>query len=282
MLLGYVNPGAHTYTVAGTGASFLSDIRLGSGQTAEETAIQWLSADPAATADYLMLRDEWATPSRQRLVGLLGLSCPEGTMIELRGLTSDWASSVQLAAAKPARRMADGSIAIWWVLSNTSTLVKGVEARIYNERNSTTWANDETVLRVGEFVTLGGAWVSAKVGYKRSRKSMSTRQRTLAGGVLEVARPSYREMTAELNDADRNLVRNHGLENGDDWEGLEFALTTAGNRCAAVVCEDDEQEIHRTAIYGVGDIQEISHSGGRYYTASITIAEIPPDQSSTI
>jgi hypothetical protein len=279
MIYGYARPRGITWTVAGTGASIASDIRLDNGQPSEATAIQWLTAPSPALADYVDLRAEWAAASPIRVIPLVGLSCGAGVKVQVTGLRSgDDAFTYALGGNSATGRtvaLPDGRVVLFVVCAAGLDPLIGIQVRIFNDRSGATWATATTDLRIGEAAPFSAVTLKGKPGWRRGRTDPSQRQRTRAGGLHVAPMDAWRILDVDIPPADVAAVRAGGLENGQDWETLEAA--TAGDaRAICIVHPDSDAEIHRTAIYGWPKFDTISHipqSRGLYGTR-LTVEEV--------
>lgn len=277
MLYAYRRPTAPVWTVHGTGASIASDVRLDNGQPSEPTAIGWLSEGAPSTADYVDLRVAWAAEMPIRVLTLLGLSCGPGVRVDVTGRrAADAGYTYALGGNAASQRTVEqpgGRVDHIVVADAGLDDLIGVQWRIYNDRNSSTWATAATDLLVGE----AGPWQTVtlfgEAGWKRGRTDPSTRQRTIGGGLHVAARAAYRLLDIGLAPEWIEGVRQGGLDNGEDWETLE-AAAGGDARAVVIVRRDTAAEIHRTALFGLPTWAAIEHRSGPLYRSALRMDEV--------
>jgi len=278
MLISYNRPADIAWSLIGDGSAWLSDdagAALTNGRPAAASRLQWLSGDQT-TGSVLILRGTWGTAFAPRLVGLVGLTLPVGTLISLAFRRPDDDGYTYLADEPQQRvvQLPDGSRCAWFVLDDGLDAVIGLEFHIAND------VNGAASIAAGAAVDIGEAWVGPTVlvphekGWRDSSTDPSVTRRSLGSQIFTSARPAYRALKATLAFASLAQVRGGALANGMDWQLLRGAL--AGNaQVAGVMRYDSPAEIQRTAIFGAGTMDDISQLTGPYYSSAITLAEAP-------
>lgn len=279
MLYGYRRPSGITWTVAGTGADFASDVLLDDGQPSHVTAITWLSADPPAIGDYIDLRGSWATAIPPRVISILGLSCGAGVRVEIVGKrAADAGFTYALGGNSATQRtvaQADGRIDLIVVCAAGLDPIVGIQIRIYNDSGGGTWATAATDLIIGEVSVWAAVTLCGKPGWSDAMRDPSVRTRTLAGSMHVWAQQAYRVLTVQLQKGFLSPVREMGLENGQDWQTLR-AATAGDSRAVLIVDTSDALAIHRTSLFGMPTMQDIKNREGskNHYDAALVIDEV--------
>lgn len=265
MLIGYGQPAVITPSVAGATAVNLQ--ALCDGRPARVARIEGGSGTAAVRAD-------WASPSRVRIVALLGLSCPAGTLVSVTGRAeSDQEYSRALggnAIAQPVMQLPDGSRAAWFVLDAEAPALVGLQATVA-----------ASAFDVGELVILQGVELPHKTEWSTELRDPSIRDRTLGGGLNTVDRRVYRLLRMAFTPLGLAQMRGAGLANGMDLDALAYAVV-GSKRVAALPRWGlagggiDVTELHRTALYGTAIPGQADHLGGNYYGSGWTFEEIPP------
>lgn len=275
MLLSYNRP-AITWTLAGDGAAWLteSDV-LTNGRPAAAARLQWLSG-AQTTASVLTLRGAWDTAFSPRLVGLLGLTLPVGTLITLAFRRAQDAGYTYLAGQASQRvvQLPDGSRCAWFLLANGADPVIGIEYRIAND------VDGVATIAAGAVVDVGEAWVGPTVelahgaDWSESETDPSTVRRSKGSQVFVAEQPAYRSWHGPLVLANVAKVRGGGLAGGADWGTLRAACHGNG-RVAAVPRFDSISELHRTALFGRATWDATQHLNGPLHSGGLTVDEIP-------
>lgn len=285
MLTGYSIPSGSSHTLDGTGASFLTDVRLANGRPGQVTRLQWLSSGSPATSQYVDLRMSWATAQAIGVILMLGLSCGAGVRVVVTarrasdpGYTFDLGgnSTTQDTVAR-----SDGRVRHIVVPTATDPLI-GIQWRIYNDLGGATWATAATVLDIGQAVGMSARALRVKPGWQDRLLEMSDLAFTLGSQPHIVARRNRRERVVELTPAQVEEVREEGL-NGTDWWRIENAIAqyqpvfTAPNYLDSAGALD-AAALHETGLFGIaqdrGAIRHIA-AGKRWYERAITFAEAP-------
>jgi len=280
MLYCYQRPtGGVTFSVAGTGASIASDSRLDNGQPSETTAIAWLSEASPTTADYIDLRASWASALPVRVVSMLGLSCGAGVRVVVTGRRSGDAGYTYALGGNSTTQdtvaQADGRVDHIMVGDAGLDSLIGVQWRIYNDRNSSTWATATTDLLIGEADTWSAVEMCGRIGWARPRRDPSEHMDLLSGGEHTWVKTSWRTPEVDLSPTDVEYVRGNALANGTDWETIE-ALAVGNARALLVLDPDNERDRFRTAFFGRPSWDAITQSqqSQRLYSSRLRMREV--------
>lgn len=283
MLISYNRPADIAWSLVGTGAAFLSDdagSALTNGRPAAATRLQWLSG-AQTTASLLTVRGTWTAGVVPRVLALLGLTLPVGTLIKLAFRRSGDAGYTYLADV-PQQRVAqlpDGSRCAWFVLDAGLDAVIGVEFRILND------VNGAASIVAGSAFDIGEAWVGPTVDmphtsdWKDVDNDPSVTRRSKGSQPFTTTNRGYRTLQVPLALAKLPDVRGGGLANGADWQQVRSSIR-GGAPVAAVPRFKSADEIHRTAIFGVARFDAIAHLQGPNYTGGITVDEAPATAAS--
>jgi hypothetical protein len=283
MLIGYSQPTATGYQIAGTsaGAGWLNSTQDGltDGKPARKALFQWHSG-PATTGEHVrIVIDHAGTIHKPKIAALLGLSVPEGTLCYAQPRL---ASVVNNTAAAQTRtvKLADGSMAAWFVLP-TEVNGDGFDFVIFNDVNSTSPFNASTQVSVGEAVFMPAVEIIGQSQWSEDVIDPSIYSRTLGSQLNTVKRTKYRRLELPFSVDDVTRVRGSALANAMNWAKLRTALLS-GNRCIAIprwktsAGAVDSAALHATALYGqCTRFAEIGHLGSDYYSSSLGFDEIP-------
>lgn len=287
----YRRPTSPAWTIAGTGAEFVSDIRLDDGNPGVLTTFHWLSAGSPATTDYVALRADWATPIIPRGAALQGLTLevgdwPVGTKFEVHGKrVGDSGYPYALggnALTALSVEMENGSIAVAWLFDEDLDPIVGWEIRAFNDVDGETWADADTYGQIGEADVFEGVSVDIAIGWRTQRELTSVEARTLGAQLHEVDRVPYRALEFALVPTHGDQVRREGLPTGEDWERIEAMLSRGGSRAMVYVRAKDPEgtvdydELHRTLFFGKAKPQAIVHVARDYYSGGWRIEQVPP------
>lgn len=279
MLISYSRPKSIAWSLIGTGAAWLTEADvLTNGRPAAAARLQWLS-DAQTTASVLTLRGTWSTALVPRVVALLGLTLPVGTMIKLAFRRPADAGYTYLADVAQQRvvQLPDGSRCAWFVLDDGLDAVIGVEYRLAND------VNGSASIEAGAAFDIGEAWVGPAVdvpheaGWARGRVDPTTLRRSKGGQLFGRAARSWRSLQLRLAVAPQEEVDGDGLANGSDWMSIEAALL-AGNPCCAIPRWRDQtpEYLQRTALFAVAVQQgAVQHTAGSLYGRDYTFEELP-------
>lgn len=268
MLISYNRPPSIAWSLVGAGAAFLSDdagSALTNGRPAAASRLQWLSG-AQTTASVLSLRGTWATALVPRVVALIGLTLPVGTLITLAFRRPADAGYTYLADV-PAQRVVqlpDGSRCVWFVLDAGLDAVIGVEFRIVND------VNGAASIVAGSAFDIGEAWIGPtfEVCARRTMQDHvidpTIKRRSYGSQTFESQRLPYRSIQLELvpqKDAaigDVRYLRGQVLQ---------------GNRVAIVPVEND---LYGTALFGTAyQFDLAAMETGKYWTAVFQADEEP-------
>ena len=279
MLYGYSRPAAPTYALAGTGAAFQTDIRLANGQPSEATVISWLTTGSPVIADYIDLRCSFATAITPGLVSLIKLSCPAGTKIEVTAKRpADGGYTYSLGGLSLTQRTSeapDGRIEHLLDLAAGLDPIEGIQWRIFNDQDGSTWATASTDLSSGAADVWEAVDLDGKPGWADASTDPTTRERTLSGGIHVVPRVAFRALVVELQKGLVGKVRQNGLAQSMDWQKLR-AAAAGDSRALLIIDTEDALAIQRTALFGMPTLKDIKHrDGSRYvYDAQLRVDEV--------
>jgi hypothetical protein len=281
MLISYSRPKPIAWSLIGDGSAWLSDdagSALTNGRPAAASRLQWLSG--AQTTDsVLALRGSWSTGFAPRVVGLIGLSLPVGTLISLAFRRPADADYSYLADTYSQRvvQLPDGSRCAWLVLDAGVDAAIGIEYRIAND------VDGASAIAAGAPVDVGEAWVGPavdvahEVGWARGINDPTVVRRSRGGQAFGSVLRSWRTLQARLAIADEGEVRGNGLANASDWELVEAALA-GGEPCVAIPRWRGQTAdyLQRTALFAIATQQgNIQHAGGSLYGRDYSFEEVP-------
>lgn len=184
MLISYSRP-AITWTLTGTGAAWLTDAdALTNGRPSSVSRVQWSSGS-------LGLRGIWTDAFTPRVVALLGLTLPVGTVISLSFRRPADADYTYLAGTyqQPVTQLPDGSRCVWFTLPAGLDPVVGVTY---------------TIAGVAGIFDIGEAWVGPTF-YACLRRSMqdhvvdpTVKRRSYGSQTFASKRLPYRSVQLEI------------------------------------------------------------------------------------
>lgn len=277
MLISYSRP-AITWSLIGAGAAWLSDdagAALTNGRPAAVSRLQWLSG-AQTTASILTLRGVWGSAFAPRVLALLGLTLPVGTLITLafrRSADAGYTYQADIASQRIVQ-LPDGSRCAWFVLADGLDPVIGVEFRIHND------VNGAAAIAANSTFDMGEAWVAPTVeiphasDWKDIDNDPSVTRRSKGSQPFTAPVRGFRTLQVPFAIAQLSAVRAGGLAGGADQQLLR-AATRAGQRVAAVTRFDTPSEIQRTAVFGVARFDAIAHLSGPNYISGIELDEAP-------
>lgn len=277
MLISYNRP-LIAWVLIGAGAAWLSDdagAALINGRPAAASRAQWLSG-AQTTASVLALRGSWSTALVPRVLALLGVTLPVGTLISLAFRRAADADYTYLAGTYSQRvvQLPDGSRCAWFVLPDGLDAVIGVEYRIAND------VNGAAQIAAGSVFDVGEAWVAPTVDiphasdWKDSDNDPSVTRRSKGSQPFTTPVRGYRTLQMTFALAKLPAVRGGGLANGMDWQTIR-ASVRASARVVVVPRFNTPLEIQRTAVFGVAKFDPIAHLQGPDYNGSMSIDEAP-------
>jgi hypothetical protein len=284
MLIGYSQPKATGYQIAGTsaGAAWINNTQDGltDGKPGRKALFNF-HGGPANTGEHVrFVVDHAGTIHKPKIAALLGLNLPVGTRVFADPVL---AGNVLVQARGDTRtvKLADGSIAAWFVLPQELDADR-FDFVIFNDVNNTSPFTGSTVIEIGEAVFMPAVDLNHQSDWSESDIDPSLVSRTLGGQINSVRRSAYRRLQLNLTPDDVTRVRGAGLANAMNWRKLRTALQSS-KRCAVVprwktpAGAVDVDALHSTALYGVClPGSQIQHLGGDYYTSSLVFDEIPP------
>lgn len=284
MLTGYSIPTAPSHTLDGTGAAFLTDVRLANGRPGQATRLQWLSAGSPATTDYVDLRMSWAAAQAIGVILLLGLTCGAGVRVVVTGRRPEDAGYTFAlggnATTQDTIARSDGRVRHIVVPTVTDALI-GIQWRIYNDRNGSTWATAATVLDIGEAVGMKAVALSIDQQWEDSLIDSSELSWTLASQPHVVPRRDRRQRLCRLVPQQLAVARASGLANGSDWAQIDAAMTGYAPVFSAARWQDgsgnvDAAELHETGLYGIAAQRGgVRHLSGPWYDRPLVFQEAP-------
>jgi hypothetical protein len=279
MILGFERPVAPSYGLDGTGAAWLTDVRLANGRPAQISRLQWLSTSSPEIGDYLDIQVSWATAAPVGLIATLGLSCGAGVRFEVTarrpidgGYTYDLGgdSMTQRTVAR-----SDGRVR--HIVRFDQVELIGYQIRIYNDRNGSTWATPATALDIGEMDAFRAAELCIRPGYSDAPIQTSDLEWTLGSQPHTVARRNRRQRSVDLAPATVAELREQGLAGGSDWWRIDHAMS-AYTPIISIPEYADANALHETALFGVaqdrGPVRHIAASLARY-ERPLVFAEAP-------
>lgn len=282
MLISYTRPNPIAWSLIGAGAAFISDDAGGAltnGRPAAATRLQWLSG-AQTTASVFTLRGTWGTAVAPRVVGLVGLTLPAGTLITLAFRRPADAGYTYLADVPSQRvtQLPDGSRCAWFVLDAGLDPVIGVEYRIANDVDGAASIAADSLFDIGE------AWVGPAVeilhqaDWKYGTTDPSVTRLSKGSQLFGTDQRTYRTLSTTFARAQLAEVRGSGLANAADWETVMASLRGMA-RGVAMPRFDTAAEIQRTAIFGRFDFDSVSHLSGVLYSGGVAVQEVPATEA---
>lgn len=266
---------AITWTLP-TGGSWLTDAdALTNGRPSSVSRLQWLSG-AQDTDSVLTLRGSWSAELVPRVLCLLGLTVPVGTLVTLAFMRPADSGYTYLED-EPSQRVVqlpDGSRCAWFVLDEDLDAVIGVEFRIHNDVDGDAVISADSTLDIGEAWIGGAVEVLHEKGWKNFQTDPSITRRSLGSQLFTSERRAYRSLQMTFVASPLPQVRGGALANGQDWETLRAQLRAAA-RCAVVPRFDTVAEIHRTALFGAATTADITHLTGPLYSGGLGVDEVP-------
>jgi len=177
------------------------------------------------------------------VVALLGLNVPVNTAITAAG-------------ANTTAQTLPGAPRCAWLLPTDTTPTQTVTITIAGTG----------LLQIGELAIMPAAEVPIEPDWTVELIDPSESTRDRGSQIATAARVPYRRLTAQL--------QAQGIATMRAWESLRMNLTQ-DRRTIAIPRPGDHVSLRRSAIYGVGRIGMISHLGGNWFSAPITLDELP-------
>jgi len=281
MLISFNRPTDIAWSLIGAGSAWLSDdagAALTNGRPAAASRMQWLSG-AQTTASVLTLRGTWGSAIAPRVLALLGLTLPVGTLITLafrRPMDSGYTYLADEASQR-VTLLPDGSRCAWFVLDADLDPVIGVEYRIHND------VSGAASIEAGAAIDIGEAWVGPTVeipheaGWARGRVDPTVARRSKGGQLFRASARSWRRLQVRFSPASESAVDGGGLAGAADWGIVEAALL-AGQPCCAIPRWRGQtpEYLQRTALYATAIQQgDIQHASGSWYGRDYTFEELP-------
>jgi len=177
------------------------------------------------------------------VIALLGLNVPARISVTASGVSSE------------AHALPDGT-ACAWLLPTGSTPTSSITVTIAGAG----------MLNIGELAIMPVVDVPIEPDWSIELIDPTDTTRDRGSQIATSARTPYRRLTARL--------QAQGAATARTWEHLRMALTQ-GRRAIAIPRHGDALSLHHTALYGVGHIGVISHLGGNWFSAPLTLDELP-------
>lgn len=282
MLISYTRPNPIAWSLIGAGAAFVSDdagSALTNGRPAAATRLQWLSG-AQTTASVFTLRGTWGTAVSPRVVGLLGLTLPAGTLITLAFRRPADAGYTYLADVPSQRvtQLPDGSRCAWFVLDAGLDPVIGVEYRIANDVDGAASIAADSTFDIGEAWVGPAVEVDHQADWKYGVTDPSVTRRSKGSQLFGTDQRPFRTLQTTFARAALTAVRGGGLEDGMDWETV-IASLRGSSRGVSVQRFDTASEVQRTAMFGKFTFDSIAHIAGTLYTGGVSIEEAPATEA---
>jgi len=179
------------------------------------------------------------------VIALLGLNIPAGTTITAVG-----ASAITHA-------LPDGTACAWLLPKTINTTPTNL---------ITVAIEGASMLNIGELAIMPAIDVPIEPDWSIELIDPTESTRDRGSQIATAARVPYRRLTARL--------QAQGAATARTWEHLRMALTR-DQRAIAIPRHGDALSLHHTAAYGVGRIGVISHLGGNWFSAPLTLDELP-------
>jgi len=177
------------------------------------------------------------------VIALLGLNVPAGTTVTAGG------------ANGTTHALPDGTTCAY-LLPTGSTPVNTLTVTIAGTG----------LLQLGELALMPAIDVPIEPDWSVELIDPSETTRDRSSQTATTARVPYRRLTARL--------QAQGIQTAHTWEHLRMALT-GDRRTIAIPRHADPDTLHHTAMYGVGRIATIAHLGGNWFSAPLTLDELP-------
>lgn len=217
------------------------------------------------------LRIDWDGSAPIRIVAVLGLTCPAGTLLVLTGRLEGQAGYAHdlggSSCTQAVTELPDGSRAAWWVLPTAVTGLAGLQLEVMSAGAG---------FDVGEFVAMPAVEIPHEPGSSAERIDPSLVERTLGGGLNVVARRTYRRIRATPTADYVSAVKGGALAGGMDWARLTHRLAGSA-RVAMALHWRTPSELHQDALYGRAVSGAATHRAGILYgSGEWVFEEVPP------
>ena len=235
-----------------TGGTWLTDAdALTNGRPASVSRL----SGPGGT---VTLRGSWSNAIAPRVVCLLGLTLPAGTVIKLAFRRPADADYTYLAdvPSQPVMQLADGSRAAWFVLGVGLDPVIGMEYRM-----QATTAGP---------IDIGEAWVGSSNTYCLQHTMQdkvvdpSVRRRSYGSQPFASPRLPYRALTLDFAPIKDAVISNIRTLRGTITQGASIAVVPV------------EDYLHDTACFGEADsLDLVALPTGKHWSSTLQMSEAP-------
>jgi len=179
------------------------------------------------------------------VIALLGLNIPAGTTITAAG------------ASVITHALPGGTTCAWLLPKTTNTTPANI---------ITVTIEGAGMLNIGELAIMPVIDVPIEPDWSIDLIDPSESTRDRGSQIATATRIPYRRLTARL--------QAQGASTARTWDYLRMALAR-DQRAIAIPRHGDALSLHHTALYGVGRIGSISHLGGNWFSAPLTLDELP-------
>lgn len=233
-----------------TGGTWLTDAdAMTNGRPASVSRI-------SGSGGTLTLRGSWSNAIAPRVVCLLGLTLPTGTVIKLafRRPADDGYTYLADVYTQVVVELEDGSRAAWFALAAGLDPVIGVEYRAQGTAAGT--------------IDIGEAWVGSSDTYELQRTMKdkvidpSVRRRSYGSQPFTSQRRPYRAITLDFAPLLDTEIGNIRALRGDVTQGASIAVVPGANY------------LHDTACFGEADSLDFTESG-THWAATLQMSEAP-------
>lgn len=281
MLISCNRPSDLTSGLIGDGAAWLSDdsgAALTNGRPASASRIQWLSGTQTTSSE-LILRATWGSAITPRILALLGLTLPAGTLIQITLRRPADAGYTYKADTYSQRvvQLPDGSRCAWFVLDDGLDPVIGAGFIIVNDVNGSASIAASSSFDAGEVWVGSGVDIPQQRGWSRGIKDPSVIRRSRGSQLFSTDLRAWRRLTVRFAPTSNADVAGQGLDNSTDWELIQAALHGAAP-CVVIPRwrQLDANYIQRGALFAsAAKHGAIQHLGGDWYDRDYTFEEIP-------
>ena len=249
-----------------TGGTWLTDAdALTNGRPASVSRLTWLSG-AQTTASVLTLRGSWGTALVPRVLCLLGLTLPVGTLITLAFRRAADADYTYLADGPSQRvvQLPDGSRCAWFVLAAGLDPVIGVEYRLHND------VDEVATIAASSIFDIGEAWVGSSNTYCLQHTMQdkvvdpSVRRRSYGSQPFASPRLPYRALTLDFAPIKDAVISNIRTLRGTITQGASIAVVPV------------EDYLHDTACFGEADsLDLVALPTGKHWSATLQMSEAP-------
>lgn len=206
----------------------------------------------------LSIELEFASPVRPRIVALLGVDLPVGTVV------------AAATGSGAVRELPGGQRCAWLFPDGSPTSAVTI-----------TITTTEPEVEIGEIVVMDSVDVGIRDGWQIERVDPSVHHRSRGGRVRTVPRATYRRFTGEFSPRAVELVRKGGID-GTDWEAIAASLAAGGRGVIVPQYRDihskalDPELAARTAMYGYAlELPGATNVQRQYFSSYMAFEEIP-------